>query len=398
MAEENSHAKAILCPKCRKRVSDFSVDHRLVVNRCADCQLSWFDPGELELFVGSQGFKQGITTFREDRSQEGEPSNLWCPRCQDSPLRIVSLQRHQFWNCRECHGQLISDDQAKSLRTYYARQRHASLSPSDVSQLSNAPSATRPQKDDVDLPRTLKIEQLAIPLAILIGTLFELTELRIFLRFLSMPLHELGHAAASWFAGIYAAPLPFFTSWDEFRSNSVIMFFCALWTVGIVAAARWRSRVMIFFFATALLIQIRATFFVPLERINEIRIAFGCTGEIVFSGLLVASFVYRLPPQLRWDFWRFPVVALGGILFGAAAMQWLQIRNDPSRMPWGSAISTDENDGDLSKLRDLYHWSEAQIVSHYLLWIKLSFAWILIHYLWNLLSTSSARKDSILNE
>ena len=70
MAEENSHAKAILCPKCRKRVSDFSVDHRLVVNRCADCQLSWFDPGELELFVGSQGFKQGIATFREDRSQD----------------------------------------------------------------------------------------------------------------------------------------------------------------------------------------------------------------------------------------------------------------------------------------------------------------------------------------
>ncbi|MFZ9520360.1 MAG: hypothetical protein ACO3A4_07775 [Silvanigrellaceae bacterium] len=398
MAEEHTQPAAILCPKCRTKITDFSVDHRLVLNRCSDCELSWFDSGEFELFVGSKAIERGIATFDDEQSQEGESSNLWCPRCPDSSLQVVSLQRHRFWNCRGCQGQLVSDETAKCLRTYYVKQRHASQGRWDVSRVSNTSNVIRTQNDDVELPTTLMIELLAIPLATLVGALFELTGLRVFLRFLSMPLHELGHAAASWFAGISATPLPFFTSWDEIRSNSVILFFCTLWTAGIVTAIHWRSRVMILFFAAALLIQFWATFFVPLERINENRIAFGFTGEIVFSALLVASFVYRLPPRLRWDFWRFPVVSLGGMLFGAAAMQWLQIRNDPSRIPWGSAISTDENDGDLNKLRDLYHWSEAQIVSHYLLWIKLSFAWMLMHYLWNLLSTSSARKDSVPND
>jgi hypothetical protein len=262
----------------------------------------------------------------------------------------------------------------------------------------NPSTAIQTQSSGIDYQRKFNVEMLGIPLAILTGALIELTGLRILLSFLSMPFHELGHAAASWFAGIYALPLPFFTSWDEFRSNSVIVFFCTLWTVGVAAAVRWRSRVMTVLFAVALLLQTRATFFVELERINEFRISFGCTGEILFSALLVSSFVYRFPPQLRWDFWRFPVGALGGVLFGAVAMQWLQIRKDPSRIPWGSAIPTDENDGDLSKLRDLYHWSEAQIFSHYFFWIKLAFAFVLMHYLWNLFSISAARKDTFLKE
>lgn len=398
MAEEHSHSTAILCPKCRMRVSDFSVDHRLVVNRCSDCQLSWLDPGEFEIFFGTQGVEHGTMTVHEDRSQEGQPSDLWCPRCQDSPLRMVSLHRHWFWSCQDCRGQLILDDQAKSLRTYYASQRHARWSPSDVPRELNPSTAIQTQSSGIDYQRKFNVEMLGIPLAILTGALIELTGLRILLSFLSMPFHELGHAAASWFAGIYALPLPFFTSWDEFRSNSVIVFFCTLWTVGVAAAVRWRSRVMTVLFAVALLLQTRATFFVELERINEFRISFGCTGEILFSALLVSSFVYRFPPQLRWDFWRFPVGALGGVLFGAVAMQWLQIRKDPSRIPWGSAIPTDENDGDLSKLRDLYHWSEAQIFSHYFFWIKLAFAFVLMHYLWNLFSISAARKDTFLKE
>lgn len=378
----------ILCPKCRAAVSNFSVDQQLVVNRCSACRLIWLDAGEFETFLGCKGFDPTMVEPVGERSSDDPQEILYCPRCDDSHLRLARIQKSSIWNCPQCCGQLLSDEHAARLRKHFTDKRHATFYPSQP--LRNSRDAWEISGSK----RIPRIDLLAIPLAILLGVGLEHTGFKVFLWFLGMPGHELGHALVSWFGGIFAVPLPFFTYYRDERSFAVIALFLAAWSVGIFAALRLRSVVILWFAVACLLLQVVMSFLIPLDRINEFRIAFGQTGEIVFPALMVAAFVYRFPVELRWDFWRYPVLAIGGVLFGSSLVRWSLIRSGAAPIPWGSVVSNEINDGDFAKLNTYYHWSQADIVMHYSMWLKIAVLWIAIHYLSNLLFTPSSSKKT----
>jgi hypothetical protein len=168
-----------------------------------------------------------------------------------------------------------------------------------------------------------------------------------------MPFHQRGHAIIMWFAGIFAVPLPFYTYWSSDRNVALFILFHLVWASGIRPALRSHSKVLLALFSCLLVLQSLFLFFMPIEKLREIGFPFGHGGKIVMGTPLVSSLTWKLPRQMRWDFWRFPIRLAGGILFASKAVQWFQIKYGIRPIPRASAVDKDTY-GDLAKLRALY--------------------------------------------
>jgi hypothetical protein len=77
--------------------------------------------------------------------------------------------------------------------------------------------------------RELRVQQLALPLSLAVAWVLVSTSAgQFFVRtFLSMWLHELGHASAAWFCGHGAVPGPWRTWWSQGRVAPVILVIAA---------------------------------------------------------------------------------------------------------------------------------------------------------------------------
>lgn len=245
---------------------------------------------------------------------------------------------------------------------------------------------------------SLRFNAIAIPASLAVGSLLWMGNGKMFAWAFSMPFHELGHAVPAWFAGIPALPIPYGFCWvGETRTSTLVFVFISLWTIGIGLALRYRSKILFVMFSIFLLTQLRLTFFTPIERVREIWIAFGSGGEIVFGAFLVGAFTYKLPQQIRWDFWRFFSLIIGAVLFATSALKWSDIHRGTYPMPWGSAMSNNAGDGDFEKLRDLFGWTQQSITQFHLKLVKNGFVWIGVHYVLRILLSNkidSNRKKS----
>lgn len=368
----------INCPLCQMPCTDFQFDHRLDVNHCNSCNTLWLDHGELELIVGTKKTDCYVNT---NSSGLRNNSAAACPRCSDVQLSESRVNNFQALTCQKCKGNLISAPIISALRSSIAHKRHQFVT---FPKHQHAGSSLN--EDSLFFADSQSVRTFSIPVALLIGALSELSEIRILIWFFTNLFHELGHAFVKWVSGCVAIPLPFFTYWQNERSTSLILFFHILWTAGIWLALRLVSQILLAVFFVLLVMQSVFSFLIPLEKINEIALLYGIGGEIIFGALLVSSFTWTLPRQLRWDFWRYPALLAGGILFASNAVNWLKIKHGIRSIPWGAVIG-EESDGDLARLRDSYNWTEASLTSHYLLLIKIGIIWIAMHYLVRLFST-----------
>jgi len=206
----------------------------------------------------------------------------------------------------------------------------------------------------------MKLELLAVPAALVLGALVQLTNLGRFLVGASaeMEMHELGHATALWFAGRLAVPLPMITLGTD-GSRSIVMFAVVAAGLAVTASMARRENLPRVMIACAVLgvDLVLGTLFLSGPRLDAWVKFAGMGGEAWLSALALILFHEKLPLAFRWELSRWFFLVWGGLAFCAGARRWLV-----GEIPWGSFWG---GDGDMDILRDLHDWSERDILHTY---------------------------------
>lgn len=211
----------------------------------------------------------------------------------------------------------------------------------------------------------LRIRAFAIPGALLFTWVLHSTGMgHTLLRlFLSMWIHELGHAVTAWFCGLTAFPGPWRTSIGDTRSP----LFALLLTAGF-AALTWRGwklrqRIPLIAGLALLGLQFVGTVLVGLAKARAL-VTFGGDGGLLVLGTLLMTTLYA--PQesalrkgaLRWGF-----LVIGAAAFTDGFKTWWEARNDFGAIAFGQIEGVGLSDP--SKLTDVYGWQINTLISRY---------------------------------
>jgi hypothetical protein len=208
----------------------------------------------------------------------------------------------------------------------------------------------------------------SLPIAVVVAAIVNLFPP---LNLLHLPwhiwIHEFGHATVAWLCGHRATPLPFgWTNYDF--DQSWFVYFGFLFLFGLLFWSGWRERLRwAMGLAVALaLLQLKMTWFMS-ERSFEFWFYFGgIGGEFWISTLLLTCFYFPLPDRLRWDIWRFPVVAIAASSLWRSFWQWHRINRGQEEIPWGTLFGGQgDAGGDMNTLNYEFGWSPDQIINAY---------------------------------
>jgi hypothetical protein len=231
-----------------------------------------------------------------------------------------------------------------------------------------------------------KLRAAAIPAAIGLALAFSAWPTGHWLQrtFLSMMVHELGHAVTAWWCGFAAFPTLWKTLIPETRSLIVPLALLAL--EGWICVRAWRTQRTAWMLAGLALaiLQFVGTLGTSVRRAQEAITFGGDAGAMVLGTLLMLTFFVgpasRLrTQQLRWGF----------LVIGAAALvdtfgTWWAARSDIEAIPFGEIEGVGLSDP--SKLDELYGWTTPQIVQRHLsvgiaCFAVLTAAWLYFTYL-----------------
>jgi Zn-finger nucleic acid-binding protein len=352
--------ETVRCPHCEDTVLE---PPGARVRRCPRCGVTWCAQQALEIILGAPAGHPILALA--DRPQRRTEAG--CPSCGDTYLyavRPAPADEVVVSYCPACQGVWMDREAVPRLRAL------VSAAPAPPPALGARPprdlvagGAERVAFDDP------LVCGLALPIALLFGLVVEAAgplKLLAWL-FVSMPLHELGHASVAWFGCHYALPLPFFTfTVTEERSFFVGMALAALLMAAVLLGARERRRYLFVMGCAGLALQAFMTIFVSNATSIRMFTWSGCGGEILLATLLLVSFHYRLPDSLRWDFFRFVALAIGAVALTHALVFWHGVSQNLNDLPVGSTLGgKDDGNGDMNKLLG-WGWSGRGIVRSYL--------------------------------
>jgi hypothetical protein len=205
----------------------------------------------------------------------------------------------------------------------------------------------------------------AIPAALLGAFLIVSTGAGHFLArvFLSMWVHELGHATTAWLCGFPAFPGPWLTPMAESRSG---LFGLVVFTA-IASASYWSFRTERRRLCWTLLALLAAQLFCTLAlseaRAKQLVVFMGDGGCLVLGTLLMLTVYAPEDSPLKQGWLRWGFLIIGAAAFADAFAQWWASRTDFDRIPFGM------NEGvglsDPSVLSQTFGWSTDQIVGRY---------------------------------
>jgi hypothetical protein len=200
----------------------------------------------------------------------------------------------------------------------------------------------------------------AIPGAFVVAIAFHAWPTGHFLQrtFLSMMVHELGHAVTAWWSGFSALPTLWKTLIPETRGS--IWLVVAAFEAGLVMYG-WRAqRIAIALAGLALTaVQFVATT-APLASAHAWITFGGDGGAMVLGTLLMASFFV---PKLAEHGLRWGLLAIGAAAFVDTFATWWTARHDTDVIPFGEIEGVGLSDP--SKLTDDYGWSTQVMVGRY---------------------------------
>jgi hypothetical protein len=181
--------------------------------------------------------------------------------------------------------------------------------------------------------------------------------------FLSMWVHEIGHATAAWLCGFPAFPGPWLTPMAQSRSG----LFGFLVFAAIAAAAGWswrrERRLLTAALGALLAIQIFCTVALSVARAKQFVVFMGDGGCLVLGSLLMLTVYAPEESALKRGWLRWGFLVIGAAAFADAFAQWWAARTDFDSIPFG------RNEGaglsDPSVLSETYRWSTDQIVHGY---------------------------------
>jgi hypothetical protein len=235
-----------------------------------------------------------------------------------------------------------------------------------------------------EMASELRIRAIAVPLVL--GFAWLLVNggfLRMLTRtFLTMWIHELGHATTAWFCGFAAIPLPWVTMTPESRSIIFPVALAGLLIAWIVRSRMRGERVGVIIGATLLLAQLAGTLLLSVPRARQF-IVFGGDGGLFVLGTVLMSTMFVTPGhhlQRSWLRWGFLVI--GACAFMDGFKTWLDAHRDFAAIPFGA------NEGvglsDASRLVDDYNWGANDLIRRYLVLAGVCFAILLVLYFWSL--------------
>jgi hypothetical protein len=234
---------------------------------------------------------------------------------------------------------------------------------------------------DEDAALEWRLRAAAIPAAIGLAFAFSAWPTGHWLQrtFLSMMVHELGHAVTAWWCGFAAIPTLWKTLIPETRSAVVPLALLGLEAWIFVRGWRTaRSAWMLIGLGLAAT-QFVGTLGTSVGRAQEAITFGGDAGAMVLGTLLMLTFFVgpasRLrTQQLRWGF----------LVIGAAALvdtfgTWWAARSDTDAIPFGEIEGVGLSDP--SKLDEVYGWTTQQLVHRHLTvgvacFVVLAAAWL----------------------
>jgi hypothetical protein len=214
--------------------------------------------------------------------------------------------------------------------------------------------------------RELRIQLLAPPLALLgVWALVSTGPGQLLVRtFLSMWIHELGHAVAAWLCGRGAIPGPWRT-WSSDHRQAVVVLALAAGFAGLLWFGRRTGRpAAIRAGAAGLAVQLLCTA-LPDSTARAFITYSGDGGALVLGAALVGT-IWSGPEgrlgrgALRWGF----------LVIGAAALvdvlrQWVIAWRDPRELPLGQIEGVGLSDA--SRLVEVHGWTPAALSRSYVL-------------------------------
>jgi hypothetical protein len=180
--------------------------------------------------------------------------------------------------------------------------------------------------------------------------------------FLSMWVHELGHAVAAWVSGHAAFPGPWRTPISDDRVAAVVIGLAG--ALGWLAWRGWRARrpAIVVGAAAGLVVQLLCTT-LPAPSARALFSFAGDGGALVLGALLVAT-LWSDPAGplgrggLRWGF-----LAIGAASLVDALDTWIGAWRDPRFLPLGEIEGVGLSDA--SALLERHGWSASALSGRY---------------------------------
>jgi hypothetical protein len=248
---------------------------------------------------------------------------------------------------------------------------------------SRPPTATvwKDPSNDPDLER--RIRQLALPAALLLAWVVTAFGPRFLGKvFLSMWVHEIGHAVAAWLCGFGAFPGPWRTPVSEGRM--VIVTLLVLGGLGYAGFRAWSAgaRPACVALAVLALVTLWCTLGLKAQHARAF-ITFGGDGGCLLLGALMMTTIYVPPGSalhrgwLRWGF-----LVIGAFAFMDAFTTWWDAGHSPEGVELGQIEGV--GDSDPTRLMFEYGWGEARLISRYMTLAWACLAGLAVLYVWNL--------------
>ena len=220
---------------------------------------------------------------------------------------------------------------------------------------------------DDDGEREWKLRAWAIPVALGLAVVFHAWDLGHWLQrtFLSMMVHELGHAVTAWWCGFAALPTLWKTLVPETRSLAVTAVLAAV--LGLVAWRAWREgKTPLAALAAGLLgLALIGAFATAMSRARAL-IAFGGDAGAMVLGTLLMMTMFAGPEsrlrtnQLRWGF-----LVIGAAAYVDTFSTWWAARSNPGVIPFGEIEGVGRSDP--SQLHQVYGWTATDLVDRYVM-------------------------------
>lgn len=393
------------CPACTHnslQTRELS-SHNTSLIQCQVCQSLWLEEGKAEILLGVQAaINMQVPAF-------AMPSNKSCPQCQLG-LYEFCYPRSEIilTGCKSCKGLLVQAENINAINKLVKNLRqltcqrcgttnsvdknsiaHASCSScssllknwfDDEGNLLPAPDIVQKESESkarieseveyewpsvTDAQLEYKFCLFALPLMLVIGLLFNSSEMGAAIQriWLTMPVHELGHALTAWLTGYDAIPVLWMTITytDSPGFIAPLLLFAGILALGRYALIH-NNKLGLILVGILLVLQFIGTFILS-PATSDMLIIFGGDGMgIIIATLLMSSFYYGKDTglykgSLRWGF-----LMIGAAAFVDIYMVWFNSLGDVSQVPYGT---TGGRFTDSYRLVEDYDWSFKQLINRY---------------------------------
>lgn len=218
--------------------------------------------------------------------------------------------------------------------------------------------------DDAAIERRIRLFAVPAALALAFVTMqsgFVASFARIFL---TMWVHELGHAGTAWLCGLFAIPGPWRTMVGESRSVVVVLLVAAGLTA--LGLRGWRRQHRGAMALTAILFVAQLWFTLGLSpKTAQMLVTFGGDAALFILGTLLMATMYAgRDTQLHKGWLRWGFLFIGAFAFVDGFQTWWAASRDFAQIPFGRIEGTGLSDA--TRLVDWFGWNAGDLARRYL--------------------------------